>query len=114
MVHMTKSFYSYVMDNKEVVKTLSLLSSCIRNVKPELHQFVDKWKPYHFLWKNDKTIRQLLEYSLLDFEGTLRRLVDLDANLLVEPDMQFFGQSIALSTEKLKFGLAIEIKCKYC
>ncbi|XP_058454765.1 dynein axonemal heavy chain 5 [Malaya genurostris] len=110
MVHMTKSFYSYVMDNKEVVKTLSLLSSCIRNMKPELHQFVDKWKPYHFLWKNDKTIRQLLEYSLLDFESTLRRLVDLDSNLLVEPDMQFFGQSIALSTEKLKFGLAIEIK----
>uniref|UniRef100_A0A182YK77 AAA+ ATPase domain-containing protein n=1 Tax=Anopheles stephensi TaxID=30069 RepID=A0A182YK77_ANOST len=110
MPHMTKSFYSYVMDNKEVVKTLSLLSSCIRNIKPELAEFVAKWKPYHFLWKNDKTARELLECSLLDFESTLRCLGELDANLLVEPEMQYFGQSVALSTEKLKFGLAIEIK----
>uniref|UniRef100_A0A8W7PQG3 Dynein, axonemal, heavy chain 5 n=1 Tax=Anopheles coluzzii TaxID=1518534 RepID=A0A8W7PQG3_ANOCL len=110
MPHMTKSFYSYVMDNKEVVKTLSLLSSCIRNIKPELTEFVAKWKPYHFLWKNDKTARELLECTLLDFESTLRCLGELDANLLVEPEMQYFGQSVALSTEKLKFGLAIEIK----
>lgn len=111
MPHMTKSFYSYVMDNKEVVKTLSLLSTCTREVKVGLQEFVKKWKPYHFLWKNDKTTRQLLEYGLHDFEATLRTLGELDANLVIEPDMQNFGKSIALSTDRLKFGLAIEIKC---
>lgn len=111
MPHMTKSFYSYVMDNKEVVKTLSLLATCTRNLKHELHEFVKKWKPYHFLWKNDKTIRQLLEYSLQDFEANLRYLGDLDSNLNIEPDMEYFGQCcVALSTEKLKFGLNIEVK----
>ena len=111
MPHMAKSFYTHVMDNKEVVKTLSLLSQCTKNLKSEIQEFVKKWKPYQFLWKNDKTIRQLLEYTLPEFETNLRYLTELDANLSVEPDMEFFGQScVALSTEKLKFGLNIEVK----
>uniref|UniRef100_A0A1B0GJY1 Putative dyneins heavy chain n=1 Tax=Lutzomyia longipalpis TaxID=7200 RepID=A0A1B0GJY1_LUTLO len=110
MPHMTKSFYSYIMDNKEVVKTLSLLSTCTRNVKQDIQGFIKRWKPYHFLWKNDRTARQLMEYGLHEFESSLRCLADLDANLLIEPDMEYFGQSIAISTEKLKYGLAIEIK----
>lgn len=28
-----KNFYNYVMENKEIVKTLSLLSTCTQNVK---------------------------------------------------------------------------------
>uniref|UniRef100_A0A1B0GQ26 Dynein, axonemal, heavy chain 5 n=1 Tax=Phlebotomus papatasi TaxID=29031 RepID=A0A1B0GQ26_PHLPP len=110
MPHMTKSFYSYIMDNKEVVKTLSLLSTCTRNVKQDIQGFIKRWKPYHFLWKNDRTARQLMEYGLHEFESSLRCLADLDANLLIEADMEYFGQSIAISTEKLKYGLAIEIK----
>lgn len=93
MPHMTKSFYTYVMDNKEVVKTLSLISTCTKNLKHEIQEFVKKWKPYHFLWKNDKTIRQLLEYSLADFEANLRYLTELDAQMAIEPDIEYFGQS---------------------
>lgn len=93
MPHMTKSFYTYVMDNKEVVKTLSLISTCTKNLKHEIQEFVKKWKPYHFLWKNDKTIRQLLEYTLSDFEANLRYLTELDAQMAVEPDVEYFGQS---------------------
>lgn len=110
MPHMTKSFYSYVMDNKEVVKTLSLLGNCCRNVKNDLQNWIKTWKPFHFLWKNDKTIRQLLEYTLIDFETTLRYLTELDLNLSLVPDMEFFGQCVVLSTEKLKLGLICEIK----
>jgi dynein heavy chain len=111
MPHMAKNFYQFVMDNKEVVKTLSLLSTCTRNIQQEVQIFVKKWKPYHFLWKNEKSARQLLECNLQEFESTLRTLTELNANLSVEPDMQYFGKSIALSTDKLKFGLQIEIKC---
>lgn len=113
MPHMTKSFYSYIMDNKEVVKTLSLLSTCTKNIKNDLSTFIKRWKPYHFVWKNDKTTRQLMEFGLLEFETSLRCLSDLDANLIVEPDMESFGQSVCISTEKLKYGLAIEIKCEF-
>lgn len=110
MPHMSKSFYNYVMDNKEVVKTLSLLGNCCRNVKNDLLNWIKNWKPFHFLWKNDKTIRQLLDYTLIDFEATLRYLTELDQNLSLVPDMEYFGQCVVLSTEKLKLGLLCEIK----
>lgn len=99
------------MDNKEVVKISTLLGNCTKNVKLELQAFVKRWRPYHFLWKNDCTTRELMEYGLHDFESSLHCLAELDSNLLIESDMEYFGQSIAISTEKLKFGLTIEIKC---
>lgn len=112
MPHMLKSFYAAIMDNKEVAKTLNLLSNCTKNVKPEIQTYIKRWKPYHFLWKNDRTTRQLMEFGLQEFESTLRCLAELDANLLIEPDMEVFGQCVAVYNERLKYGLAIEIKCK--
>lgn len=112
MPHMLKSFYSAIMDNKEVAKALNQLASCTRNIKPEIQVYIKRWKPYHFLWKNDRTTRQLMEFGLQQFESTLRCLADLDANLLIEPDMEVFGQCVAVYNERLKYGLAIEIKCK--
>lgn len=110
MPHMTKSFYSFVMDNKEVVKMQILLANCTKSVKPELNMFVKRWKPYHFLWKNDKSTRELMEMDILEFETTLSCLAQLDSNLLVEPDFVHLCSCIAVSTEKLKYGLAVEIK----
>lgn len=107
---MTKSFYSYILENKEVVKTLNQLASCTKHVKTEFQGFIKRWKPYHFLWKNERSTRELMEYGLIEFETTLRCLAELDANLLVEPDQTKLSGCIMLSTEKLKFGLTIEIK----
>lgn len=112
MPHMTKSFYPFVMENKEVVKIQNLLANCTKTVKPELTTFVKRWKPYHFLWKNDKTTRELMEMELLEFESTLSCLSQLDANLLVEPEFVYLSNCIAVATERLKYGLAVEIKCK--
>lgn len=109
---MTKSFYSFVMDNKEVGKMQNLLANCTKSMKPELMAFVKRWKPYHFLWKNDKSSRELMEMDILEFESTLSCLAHLDSNLLVEPDFIHLGNCIAVSTEKLKYGLAVEIKCE--
>lgn len=113
MPHMTKSFYTFVMDNKEVVKMQNLLANCTKSVKPELTAFVKRWKPYHFLWKNDKSTRELMEMDILEFEATLGCLAQLDSSLVVEPDFVHLCNCIAVSTEKLKFGLAVEIKCKF-
>lgn len=112
MPHMTKSFYSFVMENKEVVKIQNLLATCTKSVKPELNTFVKRWKPFgNVLFKNDKTTRELMEMELLEFESTLSCLAQLDANLLVEPDFVNLCNCIAVSTERLKYGLAVEIKC---
>lgn len=110
MPHMLKSFYSAIMDNKEVGKSLALLSNCTKDVKPDIQAYIKRWKPYHFLWKNDRTTRQLMEFTLLEFETSLKCLSDLDMNLLTEPARENFGLCIAINNEKLKYGLAIEIK----
>lgn len=53
-----------------------------------------------------------MEMDLMEFESTLHCLAQLDANLLVEPDFVHLCNCIAVATEKLKYGLAVEIKCK--
>lgn len=108
--HMTKSFYSFIMDNKEIVKTLNLLATCTRHVKPEFQAFVRRWKPYHYLWKNERSARELMENGLQEFEQSLRYLAELDAQLLVEPEQQQLSQCLRLATERLKLGLKVEIR----
>ncbi|XP_045541937.1 dynein axonemal heavy chain 5 [Papilio machaon] len=105
-----KNFYSHVMENKEIIKTLSLLSTCTQNVKIELNTLVKRWRPYHYLWKCEKTLRQLLAWTLNDFEIALKRHSELEAKLYTEPDVLIIGNCLAVSTEKLKLGLNTELK----
>ncbi|CAH4038579.1 unnamed protein product [Pieris brassicae] len=105
-----KSFYSHVMENKEIIKTLTLLSLCTQNIKTELNTLVKRWRPYHYLWKCEKTLRQLLSWNLNDFELALKRHSELELKLSTEPDILVIGNCLAVSTEKLKLGLMTELK----
>ncbi|XP_033231151.1 dynein heavy chain 5, axonemal [Belonocnema kinseyi] len=104
------NFHGLVMENKEIVKMLGLLSSCTLELRQDLADFMERWKPYKFLWKNEKSIRELLQTSLTDFETMLRKHGELEDKLATEPDLVILGSSIAISTEKLKYGLYTEIK----
>lgn len=73
-------------------------------------EFMERWKPYNFLWKNERSMRELLQISLTEFENTLRNHGELEDRLATEPDMIIFGSSIAVSTDKLKYALLTEIK----
>lgn len=75
-------------------------------------EFLDRWKPYKFLWKNERSVRELLQISLSEFETIFRKHSELEDRLATEPDMIIFGASIAVSPEKLKYGLYMEIKGK--
>lgn len=72
--------------------------------------FIVQWRPYNILWRNEKTQRELLQCSLDDFELALRKNEELDVRLVTEPNIQLIGKYLAISTEKLKYGLNIEIK----
>ncbi|KAJ1525369.1 hypothetical protein ONE63_010185 [Megalurothrips usitatus] len=110
---MPRNFYSHVMENKEVVKTLSLLSTCTHEIRAELKGFIEHWAPYKFLWRSAQNRKDMLKLGLTDLEGMLRRHGELEADLATEPDMYYFG-CLAISTERLKFGLLTEVKsCTY-
>lgn len=69
-----------------------------------------RWRPYNVLWRNEKSQRELLTCCLTEFEASLRKHEELDSRLGDEPDIHNIGTYLAISTEKLKFGLITEIK----
>nr|CAD7423855.1 unnamed protein product [Timema monikensis] len=79
-------------------------------IPQELERFMERWKPYNFLWKNEQGKRDMMNASLPDFESWLRRHGELEGQLTTEPDMHSFGCCLALSTERLKFGLLTEVR----
>ncbi|XP_066156829.1 dynein axonemal heavy chain 5 [Euwallacea fornicatus] len=109
-----RNFYNHVMENKEVIKTLSLLTSCAQEMCDEMSQFLSRWRPYSILWRNEKSQRELLGLKLAEFETHLRRHEELRDRLSTEPDIFVIGNCLAISTEKLKYGIITEIKsCTY-
>lgn len=73
-------------------------------------QFISRWRPYNILWRNEKTQRELLNCCLTEFETSLRKHEELNERLITEPDIFIISNCLAISTEKLKFGLTTEIK----
>ncbi|BES98150.1 dynein heavy chain [Nesidiocoris tenuis] len=110
--HQPRNFHFHIMENKEVVKTLSLLSTCIIPIKMELLKYVNQWKPYKMLWSADSisTKRDVYSVSLLDCEMALSKHVELDNNILAETDVYIVSLTIAVNIEQLKLALALEIK----
>ncbi|XP_060534779.1 dynein axonemal heavy chain 5 isoform X2 [Cylas formicarius] len=105
-----RNFFGHVMENKEVIKTLSLLASCSQDMRQEMSQFLGRWRPYSVLWRNEKTQRELLGCCLPEFEASLRKHEELSERLATEPDLFAIAGCLAVSSEKLKYGLMTEIK----
>ncbi|VEN47384.1 unnamed protein product, partial [Callosobruchus maculatus] len=109
-----RNFHNHVMENKEVVKMLSLLSTCMQDMKTEVTQFIIRWRPYSMLWKNEKTQRELLNACLTEFEMSLRKHAELNERIATEPNTFVIANCLAISTDQLKYGLLTEIKsCTY-
>lgn len=73
-------------------------------------QFISRWRPYNILWRNEKTQRELLTACLSEFETSLRKHEELNERLTTEPDIFVISNCLAISTEKLKYGLVTEIR----
>ncbi|KAF7265346.1 hypothetical protein GWI33_021235 [Rhynchophorus ferrugineus] len=105
-----RNFFNHVMENKEVIKTLSLLASCTQDMRCEMSQFLSRWRLYSILWRNEKSQRELLNCQLTEFEGTLRKHEELNERLATEPDVFTIANCLAISTERLKYGILTEIR----
>lgn len=117
---MHRNFYSHVTENKEIIKALSLLSTCVQPLKPVtlislscwilnqifnfnrflqiLFDFLNLWVPYKILWNNDLSERRdLSTVSLLDSEVYLQKHHELLERLKVKPDTYEFGSCVLVS-----------------
>ncbi|KAF6202133.1 hypothetical protein GE061_004531 [Apolygus lucorum] len=111
--HQPRNFHNHIMENKEVVKTLSLLSTCIIPIKMELQRYVNQWKPYKLLWSSESisTKRDVHSVSLLDCEMALSKHVELDNNLLAETDVYIVSLTIAVNIGR---SLIMSLSSKFC
>lgn len=76
----------------------------------EMTAFIIQWRPYSVLWKNEKSARELQQIKLTEFEDLLEKHHELKNKLDTEKEIQIIGNCLAISTEKLKYGLLTEIR----
>lgn len=96
--------------NETGINFNTLLVIIIRRLLQEMNQFISRWRPYNILWKNEKTQRELLLAQLSEFETSLRKHDELNERISTEPEIFVMANCLAVSTEKLKYGLVTEIK----
>ena len=113
-VHIQKNYYKSVSENKDVIKIVSLLSTCISSTKKDVLTAVDRFKEYQFIWQNDRDedLREFLKQdslSVSEFETKIKSFEVYITEINSHPEYIPIG-AIALVTEKLKMGLISEIQ----
>ena len=110
---MQKTYFRSVSENKDIIKLVSLLSTCISSTKRDIAGTVERFKEYHFIWQKDRE-QDLKEFLSQDpraseFETKIRSFQNVINEINSYPEYLAVG-AIAIMTEKLKMGLAAEIK----
>jgi len=107
------NYFKQISENKEVIKLLSFLNSCLLMSKQDINNEIESFKRYEFIWQKDRD-DDLKEFLLLnpqvtEFEAKVRFLTLLSVEINEYPEQ--LNVSIAsILLEKLKIGFDAEIK----
>ncbi|XP_059149715.1 dynein axonemal heavy chain 5-like isoform X1 [Physella acuta] len=113
IVQQPKNYLKSVMENKEIAKLASLLSTSINSNKKEVTTALDQFADYQKIWEKDREVA-LDEFmkedpKLSEFEAAIRGFEVLEVEINSLPEYYDAGP-IALYTEHLKIGLTNETK----
>jgi dynein heavy chain len=113
-VNIQKNYFKSVSENKDVIKIVSLLSTCISSTKKDVLTAVDRFKEYQFIWQKDRDedLKEFLKQenlSVSEFEIKIKSFEVYITDINSHPEYIPIG-AIALVTEKLKMGLISEIE----
>jgi dynein heavy chain len=104
----TTTFFDDIAKNKEIVKVVLLLTGGIHGLKKQVLEYLNHFKKYEYLWKQDKEeeYRRFLAMNptLDDFEAAIARFVDLEREMDETTPTYNIG-SLSLNTEPLKVEL---------
>ncbi|KAA8591569.1 hypothetical protein FQN60_016943 [Etheostoma spectabile] len=108
-----RNYYKSVSENKEIVKLVSVLSTCISATKKEVMAALDRFSHYHHIWRKDRedTMQKFIQGSplLSEFESQILFYRDLELEIISEPEYITVG-ALALFTADLKMSLTAETK----
>ena len=108
-----ENYYKSVFENKDIVKLISLISTCITAIKRDVLRGTDQFAVYQFIWvKNRQTDLQefmLTKPQVSDFDTRIKYFDSLTSDVTAFAEYIAIG-AIALVTETLKNSLVAEIK----
>ena len=108
-----RNFFKIVSENKDVAKTVQMLSSCLTGFKLELTSFKVLWKKYSELWTVDRAVHiaklEAENPALKDYEDMLEKYKSIGLQLNKENNEFKFG-AILVSTVEFKDSLQFELK----
>jgi dynein heavy chain len=113
IVSKSNNFYSSVMENKEVVKALAQLSSCMAGMKMELTKFNQRWQKYSEVWTTDMDdfLNDFItaKPGIYDFDRELKKFNMIEAELDSEQTDFHYGKMI-VKTHEFKQSVKNEIR----
>ncbi|PVD20700.1 hypothetical protein C0Q70_18859 [Pomacea canaliculata] len=108
-----RTCYKIVMENKEIVKLISVLSTIVTSSQKSVYQKIKSFGTYSNIWDPDraKKVEQFSkeEHLVLDYEAEIKYYEAMEVTIQDLPSYYDIG-AICLSTEKLKIGLLAETK----
>ncbi|XP_047128865.1 dynein axonemal heavy chain 5 isoform X1 [Hydra vulgaris] len=106
-----KSVFKIVLEHKEIIKTVSILSSSISSLKVEVANVLEEFKQFQMLWKEEPKfgVSKFLSHnpSLEEFASVFLRYINLESSINILPDNYTVGP-IIYSSIPLKVALLNE------
>eukprot|EP00898_Chlorokybus_atmophyticus_P005691 jgi/Chlat1/6122/Chrsp409S05665 len=105
------TFYDLIAADKEIVKSVLLLTGSIEGAKNQVSTYISTFSKYDFLWKRDLQAEyaQFMSTnpSIEAFEAELRKYMDLEQEIAQIPPVHNIG-ALSLETQPMKYSLKAE------
>eukprot|EP00966_Prymnesium_polylepis_P214723 4972392-Prymnesium_polylepis.1 len=110
---MPRTVYEVVSRDREVVRTVMLLAGALEGVKRQVHEYLNTFAKYDYLWKDDKmkayNAFMSNEPTLEDFETELKKYDMVQNEIQKIPEKHNIG-ALSLDTSPLKQALIKEAR----
>ncbi|GBG77441.1 hypothetical protein CBR_g23890 [Chara braunii] len=105
------TFYDLIAADKEIVKSVLLLTGSIEGTKQQVVDYIRKFDKYDFLWKRDMQA-EYAEFmrtgpNLEAFENELQKYMAIETEIANIPAVHHIG-ALSLETQPMKYSLKAE------
>ena len=105
------TFYDLIAADKEIVKSILLLTGSIQGIKTQVEEYIDTFTKYDFLWTTDLQAEYAkfmkTKPTLEAFEVELKKYMAIEQEVALVPPVHNLG-SLSLETQPLKYSLKAE------
>eukprot|EP00949_MAST-11_sp_MAST-11-sp1_P002825 g2825.t1 len=105
------SFFSKLGEDVNIVKVVLLLTGALHGTRNQVHDYLQRFHPYDWLWKDDKEMQykkfMMRRPEIEDFETELKRFLDVEKEIEGVAPIHVIG-ALSLNTKNIKLQLRNE------